>query len=231
MVELFPEGFEEVEHDVDLELAAYTNAAGEERFWNAFGPGTSTELAGGWEYGWRRFHSPVRVGSLWIGPSWEEPDAGASPVVIDPGRAFGTGGHATTRLCLELLLERQRTSVVDLGCGSGVLAVAAAKVGFAPVHALDFDPDAVEVAKANAYANAVAITVRQADVLVDPLPEAELAIANLTLDAVERVAPRLAAGGLVSSGYLAAERPSPVGWEHRERRETGGWAADLFAPA
>jgi ribosomal protein L11 methyltransferase len=229
MVHLFPEGFEEVERGTDLELAAYTDAGGEERFWHAFGPGASTDVDEGWEEAWKRFHEPVRIGVLWVGPPWEQPDEGAVAVVIDPGRAFGTGAHATTRLCLELLLERPRSGVVDLGCGSGVLAVAAAKLGFSPVSALDVDPQAVEAAKENARANRVEIEVGAADVFVDGLPEAPLALANMTLAAVGRVAPRLSAGELVASGYLAGEPPALAGWEHRDRREAEGWAADLFS--
>jgi ribosomal protein L11 methyltransferase len=231
MVHLFPEGFEEIERDTDLELAAYTDAGGEERFWHAFGPGASTDVGDGWDEAWKRFHRPVRVGPLWVGPPWERPDEDAVAVVVDPGRAFGTGAHATTRLCLELLLERSRTSVVDLGCGSGILAVAAAKLGFSPVSALDVDPQAVEAATENARANGVEIEVRAADVFVERLPEALLALVNMTLEAVGRVAPRVSAGELVVSGYLAGERPALAGWEHKDRREADGWAADLFARA
>lgn len=231
MLELFPEGFEEVERDGDVELAAYASAGGEERFWQAFGPGASADVREGWEEGWKRFHRPVRVGSLWIGPPWEEPEPECTAVTIDPGRAFGTGAHATTRLCLELLLERTRSSVIDLGCGSGVLAIAAAKVGFGPVRAFDIDPDAVETTAENAEANGVVVEVRQADIFRDELPASALALANVTLEAVERVAPRIGAHELVSSGYLAGEEPRPAGWAHRERREAEGWAADLFARA
>jgi ribosomal protein L11 methyltransferase len=228
MLELFPDGFEEVEHERDLELAAYTNGAGEERFWQAFGPGTAAEVAEDWESAWKRFHRPVRVGPLWIGPPWEEPDPKTVPIVIDPGQAFGTGAHATTRLCLELLLERPRTSVVDLGCGSGVLAVAAAKLGFAPVIALDVDPNAVEAARHNARANEAKVMVSRADMLIDRLPDAELALANITLESVTRVAERLPTPELVASGYLAGEQPDPAGWKQVDRRESEGWAADLF---
>ena len=228
MIELFPEGFEELDHEGDLELAAYANPSGEERLWQAFGPGQSMALAAGWEEAWKRFHRPVRVGPLWVGPPWEDPHADAIAVVIEPGRAFGTGAHATTRLCLELLLDRERTGVVDVGCGSGVLAVAAAKLGFAPVSALDLDQDAVEATAQNARVNGVTIGVERADAVVDPLPEAALALVNVTLETVELVLPRLTATEVVASGYLAGERPAPPGWEHRERREAEGWAADLY---
>ena len=229
MLELFPQGFEEVDHEGDdLELAAYASAGDEERFWQVFGPGAAVDVEGDWEEAWKRFHKPIRVGPIWVGPPWETADGGAVAVVIDPGRAFGTGGHATTRLCLELLLEQPRSDLVDLGCGSGVLAIAAAKLGFTPITALDVDPDAVAAASANASANGVDIQVRQADIFVDSLPAATLALANVTLEAVELLAPRLETGGLIVSGYLAGERPALPEWEHVERRQEGGWAADRF---
>jgi ribosomal protein L11 methyltransferase len=229
MIDLFPEGFEEIDLERDVELAAYASAGGEERFWQVFGPGAATEVPEGWEEAWKRFHRPVRVGPVWIGPPWEEPDPGAIAVVIDPGRAFGTGSHATTRLCLALLIEQAPASVADLGCGSGILAVAAAKLGFAPVDGLDVDPDAVAATAENARANGVSVAVRRADFLVDELPAASLSIANVTLEAVEQVAERVGGPELVTSGYLADERPRLAGWEHRDRREADGWAADLFA--
>jgi ribosomal protein L11 methyltransferase len=231
MIELFPEGFEEVDRGTDLELAAYAGPSDEERFWQVFGPGDTADVEPGWQDGWKRFHRPVRVGQLWLGPPWEDPDADAVPVVIDPGLAFGTGAHATTRLCLELLLEREPGSVLDLGCGSGVLAVAAARLGFAPVTALDVDPAAVEAAGENARRNGVEIDVGCADVFADELPKARLALANITLDAAQELALRLSSMELIASGYLAAEQPAPEGWVHKERREVDGWAADLFSLA
>jgi ribosomal protein L11 methyltransferase len=229
MVELFPEGFEELEIDADLELAAYGDARAEERFWHVFGPGSVVDVEQGWEEAWKQFHRPVRIGRLWVGPPWEEPDEDAVSVVIDPGRAFGTGAHATTRLCLELLLDRASTSVLDLGCGSGVLAVAAAKLGFSPVVALDVDPEAVVAAGGNARRNEVEIEVACADVFAGELPSAELALANVTREAVEGLAGRFHGSELIASGYLASERPAPAGWTHLERREAEGWAADLYS--
>ena len=229
MIELFPEGFEESDVDGDLELVAYAHARAEERFWQAFGPGAAAEVPADWADAWKRFHRPVRVGGLWVGPPWEEPDPDSLPVVVDPGRAFGTGSHATTRLCLDLLLERPRTSVLDLGCGSGVLAIAAARLGFGPVSAVDIDPDAVAATRQNARANEVDVSVRCGDFFEGEILPSELTLANVTREAVERLAGRIPGPELIASGYLPAERPRLPGWDHTERREADGWAADAFA--
>ena len=228
MLELFPEGFEEIERHDGVELVAYTDASGEERLWHAFGTAQGTSVAKGWEDAWRRFHRPVRVGALWVGPPWEEPDRDAVAVVIDPGRAFGTGAHPTTRLCLELLERLPRGSVLDVGCGSGVLAIAAAKLGFGPVVGIDVDPQAVEATRANAAANGVELDVEQLDAVAQPLPEAEVALANITLAAVERVGARVDARRLLASGYLQADEPDLPRWRRVERRRADGWAADLY---
>jgi ribosomal protein L11 methyltransferase len=228
MLELFPEGFEEREGGDGLELTAYTDAGGEERLWQAFGAGSSEDVADDWADRWRRFHRPVRVGELWIGPPWEAPPA-ALAVVIDPGRAFGTGAHATTRLCLQLLQKVPRSSLLDLGCGSGVLAIAAAKLGFAPVTALDIDPQAVAATRANAAANGVEVNAFHADATRDALPQAELSVANVTLSAVEQLAPHLGSRRLVASGYLVSEQPRIAAFRPIERVSEDGWAADLLA--
>jgi ribosomal protein L11 methyltransferase len=227
MLELFPEGFEEIESAGGLELAAYTNAAGEERIWQAFGGAAASDVDENWLDRWRQFHKPVRVGGLWVGPPWEEPDPNAVPVVIDPGRAFGTGGHPTTRLCLELLEQEERGSVLDVGCGSGVLSIAAARLGFAPVLAVDVDPQAVEATERNAAENGVTIDVRRADLRDGELPETALALANITGDAVEELSPRLRSARLISSGYLVFDEPRLEGYRVERRVEAGGWAADL----
>ena len=229
MVDLFPEGFEESERGGgEIELAAYTTRGRDERL-HVLGPVSATPVEQGWEEAWKRFHRPVRVGPLWVGPPWETPDAGSVPVVVDPGRAFGTGAHATTRLCLELLTELRPTSLVDLGCGSGVLAIAAAKLGFAPVVALDSDDAAVQATRANSAANGTAVEARRADVLADPLPVAAVAVANIALPVVERLGRRLVAELLVSSGYLVGAEPQLPSWRLLERRQAEGWAADLLA--
>jgi ribosomal protein L11 methyltransferase len=228
ILELFPDGFEERDVSDGVELIAYTDSAGEERLWAAFGEVTSEPLQGGWEERWREFHRPIRIGPLWVGPPWEAPPGEATAVVVDPGLAFGTGGHHTTRLCLELLLELERGSLIDVGCGSGVLAIAAARLGFEPVVALDHDPLALEASKRNADANGIELELLLADALADPLPAADVAVANISEEAVRRLAPGPGIRAVVASGYLEREDPELPGFRRQLRRTAGGWAADLF---
>lgn len=228
MLDLFPEGFEERDVPGGVELAAYTDAAGESLVRETFGAVRTDDVEPDWEERWREFHRGVRVGRLWIGPPWEEIPPGALAVVIEPGQAFGTGAHATTRLCLELLADLPRGGLLDVGCGSGVVAVAAAKLGFAPVHAVDLDPLAVEATAGNAAANGVDIVVSEIDALTGELPRTDATVANLTLDAVRALAPRIQSTHLVTSGYLAADRPALSGFASVLRRERDGWAADVW---
>ena len=227
MLELFPEGFEEVERADSLELAVYTDAAGEQRLREAFAPVETADVPDGWLDRWRRFHRGARVRDLWVGPPWEPVPAGATAVLIDPGRAFGTGGHPTTRLCLDFLQTTPRGSLLDLGCGSGVLAIAAAKLGFAPVVAIDSDPAAVEATRENARRNGVEVEAQLGDALAGPLPETGVTVANITGEAVPWVP--LASPLAVVSGYLAGEEVGHPAYEHAERRRLDGWAADLFS--
>jgi ribosomal protein L11 methyltransferase len=224
MLELHPEGFEEAPG----ELAVYTDAAGEARLREAFGDVAVAPVEPGWEERWREFHQPLWVGPVWIGPPWERPPDDAITVVVDPGRAFGTGSHPTTRLCLELLLELERGSLLDVGCGSGILAVAGAKLGFAPVVAVDRDPAATAAAARNALANEGAVDVRQTDARTGELPPADVTVANLDLATVEAVGSRLEGGVLVTAGYFHSRTPRLEEFQHRERRIDGGWAADVF---
>src|SRR4029079_13041023 len=173
------------------------------------------------------FHRPVRVGPLWVGPPWEGPDVDATAVVIDPGRAFGTGAHATTRLCLELLLEDPGGSLLDVGCGSRLLAIAAAKIGYAPVVAVDNDPVAIEATARNAGENGVAVEALLHDGTAGGLPRAGTAVVNISLAVDLAVAPRLRSERIVTSGYLVSEEPELPGFRRAERREAEGWAADL----
>ena len=186
------------------------------------------EVEPGWEDRWREFHRAVRVGPLWIGPPWQLPPPDAVPVVIDPGRAFGTGAHATTQLCLELVSELEPASLVDVGCGSGVIAIAATLLGFSPVIAVDVDPAAVDATSRNAGANGATVDVRRLDLTTDKLPDADVAVANISAALVETVLARTEARVVVASGFLERDEPEPGKYRRRERRARGGWAADLL---
>jgi ribosomal protein L11 methyltransferase len=231
MLELFPTGFEEVDSDGSVELVAYTDAAGEEQLWHAFGGARGEDVAADWRERWKAFHRPVRVGPLWIGPPWEEPAADATAVVIDPGRAFGTGGHPTTQLCLEALLELERGSLLDVGCGSGVLSIAAAKLGFAPVVAIDADEHAVESTQANAVANDVAVDARVVDATGGALPESDVALANITRPTLVALAPHLRSRWVIGSGYLPSDAEDLDGFRHVRRLTRDSWAADVYEKA
>jgi ribosomal protein L11 methyltransferase len=155
--------------------------------------------------------APFRVGRLWIGATWHEaPGDVSASVRIDPGLAFGTGSHPTTRLVLGFLerFVREGERVLDYGCGSGILALAAAKLGAGPIDAVDIDPQAVEVTRANARANGVALR--------PSLPEAlepgsyDLVVANILALPLIELAPALSArtrpgGRLALSGILDSQ--------------------------
>jgi ribosomal protein L11 methyltransferase len=155
--------------------------------------------------------APLRVGRLWIGASWHQPPKGVAQVVrIDPGLAFGTGSHPTTRLVLEFLDRTMRGGerVLDYGCGSGILAIAAAKLGAARVDAVDVDPKAIEVTRENARANAVALSAC--------LPEAlapgryDVLVANILAQPLIVLAPLIAArteqgAGIALAGVLESQ--------------------------
>jgi ribosomal protein L11 methyltransferase len=231
-VDLFPGGFEEREGEGRLELAAYTDGAGAAEVRAAFGAVSESEVASGWEERWRDFHRPVRVGPLWIGPAWAAPPEDAIAVVVEPARAFGTGGHATTRLCLELLVELRSelgaASVLDVGSGSGVLAIGAALLGYGPVQAIDVNAAAVEETRRNAGVNAVSVDVFLADALTAELPGADVVVANIARAAIEALAARVRCRMLVASGYLDVEPTILKGFRHVRRRVRDGWAADLY---
>jgi ribosomal protein L11 methyltransferase len=154
----------------------------------------STAVPDDWADRWQDFHKPLLVGGrLWLRPSWEEPRQGAIDVVVDPGRAFGTGAHPTTRLALELLLELEaageaKGALVDLGTGSGVLAIAASKLGWDPVSGYDHEPASIEAATANAAANEVKVSFKAVN-LRERLPVlSPTVVANMTTPVLKAVA-------------------------------------------
>ncbi|GAC1440270.1 MAG: hypothetical protein NVSMB51_19400 [Solirubrobacteraceae bacterium] len=202
----------------------------------------TSEVADDWPERWRDFHVAQVVGArLRIRPPWlVDPDDGLLDVVIEPAQAFGTGAHPTTRLCLELLLGLPAPggALLDLGCGSGVLAIAAAKLGFDPVIALDHELESVRATRENAAANGVAVAARRGDLRRDDLPQAPTVAANLLLPLLLELAERLdrAPSRLIASGLLRAQADqvaAAFGERHRmhelERRHEGDWSALLLA--
>jgi ribosomal protein L11 methyltransferase len=278
LLELVPAGVEESQAGDTVEYAVY-GAPGElprlpvlnALVGDALVEISTSEIADDWHERWREFHRPVviaapppragkresrRVLDLRVRPPWEEPLEGLEgelqEIVIDPGQAFGTGAHASTHLCLELLMElaageSRSGALVDVGTGSGVLAIAAAQLGFAPVLGLDHELASVEAARQNAEANDVEIDVSRFDLRVDPLPWIDdesspggepVVIANLLRPLLRDLADRMphAPAHLIAGGLLIdeVEEITEVFEERlqlreRERRERGDWAAVWLA--
>jgi ribosomal protein L11 methyltransferase len=180
---------------------------------------------GDWRAAIRDFHRPVEIGGrLLLRPPWEPARPGLLDVVIDPGMAFGTGQHATTRGCLELLLRLPPGSLVDVGCGSGVLAIAARRLGHAPVTAIDRDPLAVDATLANAAANGVEVAVERGEIGRAVLPAADAVLANLTSDMMAPLAAALA-GRPPRRAILSGLRPYELAGA------VAAWAPLGLAPA
>jgi ribosomal protein L11 methyltransferase len=215
---------------------------------------TMTDVPPGWERRWHQYLRPVEVAAagrrVRIRPPWQPAagDADMLEVVIDPGELFGAGTHPTTQLCLELLLElacarrRSRLSapqgaLCDWGAGSGILAVTAARLGFAPVEAVEVMPDGLEAIARNAAANGVSVRTRWLNLAVTPAPWAPTVTANLTLDllhaiaadALERPPERMIASGVLAErAGEVAEAFTRHGLQESGRRIQGEWAAVML---
>jgi ribosomal protein L11 methyltransferase len=174
-----------------------------------------------WAQAWKAYFKPEKIGKVVIKPSWEEYHSGGAELVVelDPGMAFGTGNHPTTRLCLELLQELVTgpVNMLDLGTGSGILAIAGAKLGARTVTASDIDPVAVRSARANVAANQVAEIVRvtEADLLQGRTGAVyDLVVANIIADIIVKLGPAVPAvlkkGGVFLASGIIAERRAQV---------------------
>jgi ribosomal protein L11 methyltransferase len=243
LVELAPAGFEQVDGDGFVEFALY-GAPGElpdlphgAARVGAVEVHVSTALLDdNWADRWKEFHKPVQVGHIHVRPPWSEPRNDSIDIAIDPAQAFGTGAHPTTRLSLELLQDVPPAALVDLGCGSGVLAIAAAKLGFTPVTALDHDPAAVEATLDNARANGVTLErVERYDLRTHPAPVAPVMTANLMRPLLLRVAelmPPEQPDALIVSGLLEGEEEQAAAafapLRERRRQRLQGWSALLL---
>jgi ribosomal protein L11 methyltransferase len=209
---------------------------------------TTTSVPDDWADRWADFHRPIEVrGRIGVRPSWWNAKDDLIDVVVDPGRAFGTGGHPTTRLCLELLVDLEEAGeasgpIADWGTGSGVLAIAAAKLGWGPITACDREPASLEAAQANAAANGVQLAVERVDVREQPPPVAPTVIANLTANLLIDCAGHLDPSGerpgtIVCSGMLESEVDrvaaafATPGLREAKRLAEREWAALLLRSA
>jgi ribosomal protein L11 methyltransferase len=248
LVELAPGGVEEETGAGWVEYAIY-GAPGElpalPDLEAAVGDGlvevTSKEIPDDWADRWQDFHKAVLVGDrILVRPSWAESQPATIDLIVEPGQAFGTGAHPTTRMCLELLLEiaegETPGALADWGTGSGVLAIAAAKLGFAPVVACDHERAALDAAGASAKANGVDLELARVDLRREPAPSAPTVTANLTAPLLREVATRIEGPPrrIVCSGMLRSEVDevteafARLGLHERERRASGDWAALLL---
>jgi ribosomal protein L11 methyltransferase len=242
---LAPAGFEERDLGDVVEYAVY-GAAGEmpdigelrAAVGGALVDVVSTEVGDDWDERWRDWHRPLDVGPLRVRPPWEPSRDGALDVVIDPGQAFGTGAHPSTHLSLALLAELPAEgALADWGCGSGVLAVAAARLGFYPVLACDVERESVAATLAAARANGVTVEASRCDLRRAPGPWAPTVTANLVRPLLlevaalmERPPDRLIASGLdndevddVVAGFAR------TGLALASRRDGDGWSAILLS--
>lgn len=203
-----------------------------------------------WAESWKRFFSVMRISPrLVVRPPWEQYAAqdGEQVIVMDPGMSFGTGRHATTQACLrfldELAADGVGRSVLDLGCGSGILAIAAAKLGFAPVHGVDNDPEAVRSARANGTVNGVTATFAEDD-LATCAAQADIVVANVLAGVLCAHAARVAAtvrparghalllSGILDSQYGAVRAAyAAVGFMEARSLLIGEWRSGWFVRA
>lgn len=245
--EFSPGGFQfdnDISGSLDVcRIAVFLPAGDEQRFtsWLAsggveiVGEVEVTAVPSDWSERWKEFHRPVNIGELWVGPPWqiEEAPARSKRIVIEPAQGFGTGAHATTRLMLTLLQQQPRASVLDLGCGSGVLAIAAAKLGFGPIFAVDNDPVAITSTRENLVRNDCEslVNARILDALSEDIPAADIVLANILFEPLVRIAPKINAPRVVLSGLLKSQVADcavayeKVGYSLREQRDRDGWSA------
>lgn len=242
LLDLAPQGVREHADGDVVEFVIYGAAPSAAELRAAAGdalvrPVAIDDVAGGWPERRARESRPLVIaGRIHLRRPWDPPAGpGLIDLVIDRGRGFGTGGHPTTAMVLELMCDLEPAgALVDLGCGAGVLSIAAAKLGWSSVTGVDIDETAVAEARANIERNAAGASVEHADLTRDPMPAAEVALANVNpLEVHAIIATRLPADvrTLVASGLVTEEVGPALGLYARaaltevRRLERDGWAA------
>lgn len=195
-----------------------------------------------WERAWMKDFKPQQFGNrLWVCPSWEKPPhADAINLILDPGLAFGTGTHPTTRLCLNWLAQAdlQNKTLIDYGCGSGILALAALKLGAGAVHAVDIDHQALQATESNAAANAIPVQTLHLGFPESLTVAVDVLIANILLAPLLSLQDTFHSllknqGVLVVSGLLAEQAPALIDayqqqFIHHETQDNEGWSLLVF---
>ncbi len=238
-------GYLPVDDRLEGRLEALQDALAKLPEFGVIGAGTELTLRyveeADWATAWKAYYKPMRIGKhLVVTPPWETPELGSDDlaIVVDPGMAFGTGSHPTTQLCLIALEEyvKPGMAVADVGTGSGILAIAAAKLGAATVSANDNDPLAVKIAAENAAVNGVMVAVAET---LPPDPYA-VVVANILADVIIGMAGQLAAwtipsGTLIASGIIdtreadVRQAVEAAGFTSKDTRHQGEWVALVFA--
>jgi ribosomal protein L11 methyltransferase len=209
---------------VEMTVTAAPGTPGEDELRRLVGPRLlelrTAEASDDWrERRLARYQPLIVAGRFLMRPEWAPPgeDPELIEIVLEQSPAFGTGLHPTTQACLAVLAEMEPAgSIVDLGCGSGVLSIAAAKLGWPTVVAIDIDPSSVAIARNNASRNGVEVDVRRLDVASEPSPEADTVVANVPPQVHIAMAERIetAPSTLIASGFKPEEIPAVAsGWE------------------
>ncbi|MDD4839720.1 MAG: 50S ribosomal protein L11 methyltransferase [Clostridia bacterium] len=223
---------------VDFENKEFINKLSDElKFLNIKNCSISTKVINGedWENEWKKYFNPIKTHGITVVPSWIDYQQGKNEKIIkiDPGMAFGTGEHATTRMCLEMMNPKGK-SVMDIGCGSGILGISSAILGATSVYMCDLDSKAVEFSKRNAEANNVECVIECADLLEKSDMKADLIFANITADILIRLSKSIIdhlndGGEIILSGIIdlreleVKDAYEALGLRVIERRAKSDW--------